>query len=252
MHKFFAKTLFAGKNIDYLPDCHSTNDFLLQLARQKMAKEGHVVVADYQSHGKGQRGSSWVSEPGKNLLFSLLIKPSFLPLDRQYLLTLMTANALHQALAHWQVDKVEIKWPNDIYLNNRKAAGILCESSLMGHRMEYAVLGMGVNLNQRDFGDVQATSLWNETGQQVIRDEVLEQVLLLLEKWYAVLKDGNEHELYAYYHQHLRWKDERRVFRDAGGEFSGTLRGIDEKGCLVIEKHDRTVCYTIKELIFIR
>ena len=114
MHKFFAKTQFIGKNVIYLPECHSTNTEMQTFLKKASLEEGTVVMADFQIKGRGQLKDKWVSQKGKNILMSVLLKPTFLSLDQQFYLTIALGLAIVDALGHFIGNDLKIKWPNDI------------------------------------------------------------------------------------------------------------------------------------------
>ncbi|MDW3193618.1 MAG: biotin--[acetyl-CoA-carboxylase] ligase [Cytophagales bacterium] len=251
MHKFFAKTAFLGKNVISLPECHSTNDLLMDYARMGKVEEGTIVITDYQTLGKGQRGNHWESEPGANLLFSVLLRPQFLEPRSQFYIGLCmavaTVNAI-EALSSPQAG-LQVKWPNDLYLNDKKLAGILVESSLAGSKVDFVVLGMGLNVRQMDFVHPAATSL---LAQQidVQKDELLEEVLLQLEKQLYALQEGFNF-IHSNYYQRLRWLGEEHEFEAENQRFLGVITGIDEQGRLQVTSNGQALMFDIKEIKFI-
>ena len=116
MHKFFAKTQFIGKNVIYLPQCHSTNTEMQTFLKKTTLEEGTVVMADFQIKGRGQLNGRWISQKEKNILMSILLNPTFLSLHQQYYLTIIQGLAITDALGHFIANDVKIKWPNDIYV----------------------------------------------------------------------------------------------------------------------------------------
>ncbi len=254
MHKFFAKTSFLGKNIIYLPHCHSTNDLLQQYVKSGHAKEGTIVIADFQTAGRGQRGNSWESESGENLLFSFCVKPDFLDSRKQYFLNVVTAVSMAETIEYFANDGlvVEVKWPNDLYINDRKCAGILLETQLTGKRLENAVIGIGLNLNQEEFADLNATSLRIE-GLEVDRWELLEQFCLLFEQLYHLLQEEGEEELRQRYLSRLRWLHEPHEFQltKSGRAVNGTIAGIDEIGRLRLQYDGTEQIFDIQQIKFI-
>jgi BirA family biotin operon repressor/biotin-[acetyl-CoA-carboxylase] ligase len=253
MHKIFAKTLFLGKNVIFLPQCHSTNDEMLSRMKIDNLREGAILISDFQTSGKGQRGNKWVGEPGKNLMMSVLLKPSFLPISRQYLLTVISGLAIYEALKDYPLQEVYIKWPNDIYVNGNKLAGILAEASISGNTLETVVVGIGINVNQNSFADdLKATSLMLETGQLQDRTYFNELVLLGLEKWYLQLQSGNINSILEAYHDLLMWKNELHQFESNGDYFEGMIKGINKTGNLIIECGQDEKTFSIKELSFVR
>lgn len=252
MHKFFAKTSFLGKNVISLPECHSTNDLLMDYARLGKAKEGTLVITDFQTVGKGQRGNHWESEPGTNLLFSVLLHPKYLAPRSQFYIGLCMALATVDAvevLAGAQPG-LEVKWPNDLYFKNKKLAGILLESSLVGSKVDFVVLGMGLNVKQLVFSNPTATSLQKE-GLDLEKDELLEEILLQLEAYLKMLQNGKFDEVLQAYYLRLRWMGEVHEFEASGQQFSGVIMGIDEQGRLQLQSDGRALVYDIKEIKFL-
>ena len=251
MHKIFAKTLFLGKNTINLPVCHSTNEEAKTLNQRGNLSEGTIVRADYQENGKGQRGNTWESEPQKNLLFTILLKPDKLRPDQQYMINVVVSLALQEAIAHFIPNhSVQIKWPNDLYVNDRKIAGILTESTVSGKNITAIYCGIGLNVNQLDFRLTNATSMALETGDTFLRDDILEVILLKMEKYYEGLNQQSS-ALINRYTQQLRWLNELRTFRYEGEEMEAVLKGINEQGKLVLLHKKRLLTADIKEIEFI-
>ncbi len=135
----------------HLPEVDSTNSYLLrQLSAGADYPDGTAVYTTVQSQGRGQQGNSWESEPGQNLAFSLLLKPTFLPVAMSFALSEVTTLAIAETLDSF-TPGFTIKWPNDIYHDDRKAVGILIENRLAGRTCTHSIVGVGVNLNQREF-----------------------------------------------------------------------------------------------------
>lgn len=252
MHKFFAKTSFLGKNVISLPECHSTNDLLMDYARLGKAQEGTIVITDFQTVGKGQRGNQWESEPGANLLFSVLLNPRYLEPKSQFYIGLCMALATVNAVEAFTPPqpKLEVKWPNDLYLNDKKLAGILVESSLVGSKVDFVVLGMGLNVRQERFSNPKATSLLKEQID-LHKEELLEEILLQLEKELDALERGDlQSILHAYYHR-LRWMGEEHEFEAQNNRFLGIIKGIDGQGRLILEVEGQEHIHDIKEIKFL-
>ena len=234
MHKFFAKTWFLGKKVIFLPECHSTNDYLSNLLRSSKIPDGTIVWTDYQSSGKGQRGNQWQSVKGENILASIIIRLPWLSIKDQFLLPFSIGLAIRDCLQQYVDIPVKVKWPNDIYLSNRKICGILCETSLSGSSIEHAVVGFGININQMKMDHPFATSLKLITDREYNREKVLEEVIVSLEKWLLILKSstGKEKILEAY-HSNLYGINEIKTFQ-ADGQFDGIIKGVDDRGDLCI------------------
>ncbi len=250
MHKFFAKSFNPDKKIIFLPECHSTNDHLLKISKKDDIAEGTAVITDFQSKGKGQRGNSWISEPGANLLFSILLKPDFLPLDKQFSLTMIASLSVKSALEEIGVDSVRIKWPNDILVENRKICGILSESSIIGDRMEKVVIGIGLNVNQTEFGSVMATSIKREIGSEYNKEELLEKIVDFLWTYYQSLNEDHISIKQEYY-QSMYWYNEEGYFESDGRKFYGKISGVDNRGQLVVQVKGIDRKYNLKEISFL-
>ena len=252
MDKIFAQTLFLGKNIIDLPECHSTNTIAAGLLAEQSIAEGSVVTTDHQTAGRGQRGNSWEAAAGKNLTFSVILKPSFLHIQEQFYLNIITSLAIYDLLTELLSPGLSIKWPNDIYYYQQKMGGILIENSLKRTNLEWSVLGIGLNVNQTEFKDEKACSMALVTGREFSRSTVLESLFRKLESRYLQLKSGGGPALRKEYLSRLYWLGEMHSFRSAGEHFSGKIIGIDKVGRLAVcLTGDEVRYFWIKEIEFI-
>lgn len=253
MHKFFATPLFLGKKIIFLTECPSTNDELMRLVRDENPIEGTIVYTDYQLRGKGQRGNIWSSERKKNLLMSILIKPRYLAVAKQYLLNVAVGLGVIKCISKYLIknSSLSLKWPNDIYLSGRKLGGILIENVLRDSVIESTVLGLGINLNQDTYEHPIATSIKIETGNKVDRTHFMETLLSDIAFYLLKLKEGQEDTLMELYHAFLYKRNVKSVYRDSEGEFEGVIQGVNHQGRLIIEKNGHLCDYGIKEIEFI-
>lgn len=171
--------------IKHFKTLKSTNDKALVMAR-KGAPEGLVITADYQTQGRGREKKKWVSPRGWNLLFSVLVRPQ-VKAHKAPLLTQLAAQAVQKVLATLCPEtSVRIKKPNDVLMNGKKICGILVESSTQGGKVDFAVVGMGVNVIGRISSKIDgSTSIYEETGKKMEKSEVLEQILSILGQKYA-------------------------------------------------------------------
>ena len=252
MHKFFAKPSFLGKKVVFLPECHSTNDELTRIIKNSSELEGALVYTDNQIMGKGQRGNVWLSEPGKNILMSVLLRPKFLIPSDQFYLNLIMGLAIVDTLRKHIKDDIQLKWPNDVLVNGKKISGVLIESILRGNSPEYAIVGIGLNVNQQGFNLLTATSLLLETGDEYDRAKLIELLLCNIEKWYLKLKNHPKEYVLEEYHKLLMWRGERRIFKASKNEFEGKIIGIDKHGRLAINQDGKLKTFGIKEVEFIR
>jgi BirA family transcriptional regulator, biotin operon repressor / biotin---[acetyl-CoA-carboxylase] ligase len=238
----------VGKNLVFVPDCHSTNSLAMDLGQRGSAAEGTVVITDNQYSGRGQRGNLWISEPGKNLTFSVLLKPHVRP-DEQFVLTQMVALAVADYLSS-KVAHVSIKWPNDILVNERKICGILIESSLSGAVFQFVIAGVGLNINQTVFRNPRATSLKLETGKEFNLNTELQDVLQKLEVRYLQLREGNAAKLQQDYLKKLYRLGEQHEFKTPRELFKGSIESVDEQGRLIIKTEIGSKAFNLKEILF--
>ena len=252
MHKFFAKTQFLGKTVIYLPQCHSTNTEIKTFLKKMTLNEGSILVTDFQINGRGQQNNKWLSHKGKNILMSILLKPTFLCLDKYFYLTAITCLATTDALELFTCKNLKIKWPNDVYAGNNKIAGILLEASVSKKNIDHTIIGLGVNINQQEFGELNATSVLLETGSTQKIHNIMEVILLSLEKWYQKLKNQEYEEIILKYHSLLFWRNENHVFYIQGELIEGQIKGINNRGQLVVEIKGTERNFDNKELVFIQ
>lgn len=173
----------------FLHETTSTNSYLDELCNNSSVEELTSVYTDFQTAGRGQRGNSWESEDGANLLFSFVLYPDFLEARKQFYLSQITALALQEVLSQY-TDGIRIKWPNDIYWKDKKICGTLIENDLTGIHISRSISGTGVNLNQERFvSDApNPVSLFQITGQRYDRKEILHQLMERVAHYYTLLK----------------------------------------------------------------
>jgi len=251
MYKILANTLFLGKDIHFLPDCHSTNDMALQALRQKEAGEGSIFITNHQTRGKGQRGNSWETKPGENLTFSVVLQPKFLDLSEQFLLNMAISNAIRRCLQEY-VPGLLVKWPNDLVVPGfGKIGGILIENLVGSSGWDYAVVGIGININQNQFASPKATSLSLITGNTYPLEELFKLIMVHLEQAYIALKKGKNAVLTREYLQHLHLIDEWAVFKVGEEDLEGKIIGLTDSGNLLLElSSGRQQSFGIKEISF--
>lgn len=222
------------------------------MTKMEVQPEGFVIYTDHQLRGKGQRGNVWVAEAGKNVLMSVLLKPSGLMIKDQHYLNLVVGLAAIDALKKYHDLPFQLKWPNDVYLNEKKIAGILIENNVRGSVIDSTVVGMGLNLNQKGFSLNQATSLFMESGKEVEKEQFIDDFLSCLEKWYLLLNANKLSQILKAYHDVLRWKDEIHEYQANNELFHGVIIGIDASGRLVIREEDGPARhFNMKEVSFI-
>jgi BirA family transcriptional regulator, biotin operon repressor / biotin---[acetyl-CoA-carboxylase] ligase len=240
-----------GKHLVFMPECHSTNTLALELCQQSNAPEGTLVITNNQTAGRGQRGNSWESQQSMNLTFSVVIKPTFLAVQDQFMLSMVTSLAMYDYLnAMCQVPSF-IKWPNDILANGRKICGILIETQMMGEQFTSAVIGIGFNVNQQHFAVSTATSLGLIMGNVFDLQSVLEELLSRLESRYLLLREGRAKEIKEDYLKHLYRLNEEHIFRCGDQQFTGRILGVDDQGLLRVMTGDEDKRFGMKEIAFV-
>lgn len=251
MYKILASTLFLGKEVIYMPSCHSTNDLATDYVRKGDKKEGIIFITDNQTKGKGQRGNTWQSEQNKNLTFSIYLKPDRLPIAKQFYLNMVASLAVAQTIRYYLPESnVKVKWPNDVLVANKKISGILIENSLSGTAINSAVIGIGLNVNQKAFGPTRASSLMLESSKEFFLPSVLERLVNALEANYLLLKSGQFEQLKNEYLAML-YGYQRKVRLRAEHEFDGSIVDLEENGLLhVLSDHQRYV-FDFKEVSFL-
>lgn len=251
MHNFQPKTLFLGKNIVYLPSCHSTNDIAAEKIQNESIFDGTVVITSDQTAGRGQRGNSWEALPGQNITMSVILKPDFLSASSQFQLNIAVSLGVHDFLSRYIPEGLSIKWPNDIYVGNRKMGGILIENTLAGSRISHAIAGIGLNINQLSFSDSKAISLRLATRRDEFDlEQLIGELCVSLEKYYLQLKNGHAATQKKQYLQHLFRYQENHYFKKDGIRFIGKIVDIASNGMLMIEVDGIIEHFDFKEVSF--
>ena len=236
MHKIFANTLFVGKQLISLPSCHSTNEVMAQMSANKRLHEGAIIITEHQTAGKGQRGNQWDSPAGQNLTFSVFIKPSFLQPAQQFELNRMVSLALLDVIKEiLPQSKAFVKWPNDLIINRKKVAGVLIENSIGQNRIVESIIGIGLNVNQRDRLLATATSLAQEAKSSFELNEILLKIAHRLEHYYLIMRGRDFRLIHQLYESNLYKKDQVAFYEDATGKFNGIIRSVSAEGVLEIE-----------------
>ena len=239
--------------IKWFEEVDSTNNELLRHIRDY--DNLSVIAAVSQTAGRGQRGNRWLSKPGDNLTFSMLIRPQGLPVREVMVLTCLATLAVRDTLRGEGVPAV-IKWPNDIYVGKKKICGMLVENGLDGTDIDWSVIGIGINLNQTEFpGELlNPTSLKRLTGRSYELDPFLEKVCREIEKLLpGLVSMEGRNGLREAYERDLFQKDIDASYRDlsTGEEFTGVLRGITPEGLVRIEAEGQERTFGFKEVGYI-
>ena len=225
------------KKIIRLKDVDSTNRFLKDLDSYDEAALT-IAVADYQTAGRGQGTHTWESEEGKNLLFSMLTCPVWVPVRQQFLLSEIGALAIKEALDTY-VDGFTLKWPNDVYWNDKKISGTLIETSIDPKGIKRCIFGIGINVNQMEFKSdaPNPVSLAQILGHEVDREEVLQKVIEAFCRYYELLRRADYMDVSGIYHLSLYRRKGYHWYEDKDGKFEGAFVEVEDDGHLIL--HDK-------------
>lgn len=258
----------------------STNDFLKKY-RPEQEDDVTLVTAECQTAGRGQRGNSWESEEGKNLIYSILIHPRCVRPAQIFSISEIAALSVCEALkevlyteldkkasclndkdihtnnAQQQIDSrshFSVKWPNDIYYGDKKIAGILIETDLLGKSIENAIIGVGVNINQQVFlSDApNPISLFQIIGHEIERDQAMERIMTNFHKLYKELKEGDLEEIHNRFKGNLFRKEGLHPYHDKNDRFEARIQDIEPTGHIILEDSTGQLRrYAFKEVRFI-
>lgn len=224
----------------YIEATPSTNDYLKALLKKGILEDFTVLSTPFQTKGRGQRGSEWQSESGKNLIMSLYKQYVTLKVAQQFSIAMAVSLAVQRTLSKY-VTGVKVKWPNDVLIHGKKVAGILIETGIKGQKVSWAIIGIGVNLMQAKFKDLPiATSLYLQTQIKItpqdflkaLLPELMQQLSILEKRPYQELQNQYEAQLYGYKAPH--------TFTDKEGlEFTGTIQGVSQEGALLVSRGNK-------------
>ena len=250
-------TLFVGQNIINLDETDSTNTYAINLLKEIPVADGTLVFTHKQTKGRGQVGNIWQAESGKNLTFSLVLHPGFLPADKQFYLSKITSLAVFSMLTEFldsSLYDMKIKWPNDILVNNQKIAGILIENVLRTNYLQSSVVGVGININQLNFAGInkQVTSLAALLEKEFDLKELLSLFCKHFEAFYLTLKQGNFTKITQAYLQQLYRFNQWANYYASNETFSAKITAIEENGLLVLtNQQNQTLKFNFKEVAFV-
>jgi BirA family biotin operon repressor/biotin-[acetyl-CoA-carboxylase] ligase len=246
------KNFMTGHSLIRLESVDSTNTYAARLLSQKKADEGTVILTAYQSMGKGHGGNKWISEAGCNLLFSVILCPEFLLAERQFYLSMCISNGIHEFIEP-MIQHATVKWPNDILIREKKVAGILIENRICNQYLLTSVVGIGLNVNQKDFppGLPGPVSLSLAAGREFDLTETLQGLLRSLDKHISLLYEERFAETKTYYLNHLYRMNEWAEFTDSAGIFTGRIADIADTGELIVLRQNGVQkLYGFKEIAF--
>lgn len=239
--------------IIHIRETNSTNNYLKELLQTQNVDEGTVVWADFQSAGKGQRGNGWESEAGKNILFSIVLFPGFIKAGEQFILSQIVSLAVANCLQEYTAG-ISIKWPNDIYWNEKKICGILLENTILEDNIGHSVAGIGININQENFRSdaPNPVSLKQITNRDYNLEEILKAVVDNINVYYQQIKIGKTDSLIKQYKESLFRKDGYHLYNDGLSNFLARIQDVDSSGILILKtKEGEERHFAFKEVKYI-
>ena len=241
-------------DIIHLKETTSTNDFARRLPTPEPGCMT-VAVAEHQTAGRGQGSNTWESQPGKNLLFSILTHPTGVEAATQFVLSMAGALALKDALDRY-CSHISLKWPNDIYWRDRKLSGTLIETTVKGKTIERCIYGIGLNVNQQVFGSdaPNPVSMYNILGRETPTEQLLADILQSFGRYYTLATQGHHDTIASLYHAALYRGSGTHAYEDCltGERFEAAIAGVGTNGLLHLDCADgRKRTYTLKEVKFV-
>ena len=247
-------TKWAGQNIVWFDRTDSTNVQIRRLAEEG-APHGTLAIADMQDGGKGRRGRSWMSPAGEGFWMSILLRPEIQAISAS-MLTLVMALAAEKGIREATGLSSLIKWPNDLVLNKKKICGILTEMSTDQMEIKYVIVGIGINVGQKEFPEElkkSGTSLYLETGESYDRSLIVAKIMEALEEYYEeFVKTEDMSGLLELYNEKLVNRGQEVCVLAPSGDFRGIARGINETGGLMVELEDGSLTEVISGEVSVR
>ncbi len=238
----------------HFPELDSSNQYALDLISKSKPQHGTVISTSFQRQGRGQIGRDWFSPANKNITLSIILKPDFLHIKDQFYLNMAFALAVRESISEKLGKEVKIKWPNDIYVEDKKIAGILIQNVLQGSTYSYAVLGIGINVNQRQFNP----KIPNPTSMQIVKDkefslkEIKANLFAKTDAYLAKLQNLELDSLKAEYVPHLYRLGEVAQFEIDQEKQEATIIGIERDGQVVLKfSDDSTRSFNLNEIKYI-
>ena len=243
----------SAKNILVIDSTDSTNNYAMALIQKGIAIDGNAVFAMEQTNGRGRRGREWKSKKGDNIILSISLQMQWLPILQQFHLSVAVALGCFDLLSKYAPGKVSVKWPNDLFINDTKAGGVLIENTIKGTLWQWAVIGVGLNINQNDFeaSNLNATSLSIVTKKTFPVLQLAEELYEFILKRIEGLKSGQFLSMLEIYNQYLFARNREVKLKKQGNIFETKITGVSDTGQLITrDKIERK--FNFDEVEFIR
>lgn len=232
-------TLFTGKKFIELQSVDSTNNYAAKLLNETKVTNGTVILAHFQEKGRGQRDHQWQAKAGENITTTIIYELGPIDPSQIFRISKIAAVSIFQTLEKFGLKEIKIKWPNDIYVDSKKIAGILIENKWSGKRCT-SIIGIGLNVNQKSFDQLNATSILLETHSQQAITTVLNELLSRLERNLLYLSNNKFKDLHELYMSHLLHSGEfRQMLTKEGDKLKGKIQNVLDSGHLsVLDEND--------------
>ena len=238
-----------GQHKVFLSEVESTNTYLSEKFSFDKTHNGMLLWVDNQTEGRGQGKNKWTSEKGLNLTFSFIVFPEKLEAFKQFYISKFVCVAMCEFLSKYHKN-VKIKWPNDIYVDDKKIAGILIENSVLGKNVFNSVVGIGLNVNQIEFTSEipNPISLSQITNKTYDLEEILPELCSVLNKYYLFLLESKFEMLDLHYHKYMYKMNSEMNFKSNNFQFKAKIMGVDNLGCLILKNDSSTKAYQHYEI----
>jgi BirA family biotin operon repressor/biotin-[acetyl-CoA-carboxylase] ligase len=255
LNSLLLDTLFCGRNRIHMTKVDSTNTELKRRLIDETLPEGTTVTCDEQEQGRGYSGHVWHSEPGLNVMMSILLKPTFLQARFQFYLNQVVTLGLYGVLSQYlNGDKLRIKWPNDLMYKDKKICGILIENNVQGNYIQNSIVGVGININERGWkkkGLPCAISMRQILKHEINTEEIISRACTYIEAQYLMLKSGKMEQLQEAYMNQLYRVEEKHHYLIQGNKRKAKIVGLNPEGKLVLESKQGFVVCDFKEIAYV-
>ena len=252
MRKFKLLNYFISEMIGlpliHLDEVASTNDLAREWLETGKAGHGAVFTTEFQKAGKGRDNAIWESDRGKNLLLTLILESESFRVESRVELNIIISLSLHDLLNRYYRGRTKIKWPNDIFVDEGKIAGILIENSIQGKNIRSSIIGIGININQEKFEYENAVSMKLLDGQNHLKEEILFGLLDCIKHRLSSWKPGISANLHEEYERNMYKLNEQSRFMKNNAPFTGVIRGMDESGRLILDKENQLHYFENREI----
>jgi len=241
-----------GSHRIQLTEVDSTNTYAQELVSKSNPQEGTAITALYQTLGRGQIGRYWYSSKEKNAMSSVILYPSFLLAKDQFYLSIAVSCAVRKSLANILPSKdVSIKWPNDLYVGDKKVAGLLLQNTLIGNNIGHSIIGIGINVNEEKYPTElpNPTSIFLETRKLTGLEHIYTSIWQELDKYYLQLRLGRKEQLMSEYISYLYGRDMVKQYkREDGTLIHGLIQHVDNQGKLVMLINGEVEKFAFREI----